>query len=70
MSSESHINAPGGDFSSFSGIIEGEDVICRKCMTNEETMIAIRGSADKLYDEEAKTGNYTCSRCDKVITVK
>jgi hypothetical protein len=70
MSSESHIGTPGGDFSSFSGIIEGEGVICRKCMSNEETIITIRGFTDRLLDEEAKTGNYTCSRCNKAITVK
>ena len=67
MSSESHIGAPGGDFTSFSGIIETEGTICRLCMSHEETMIAIRGHADKLSDEEAATGKYTCVRCNKVI---
>jgi hypothetical protein len=27
----------------------------------------VRGFADKLSEEEASTGNYTCSRCNKVI---
>ncbi len=62
-----HIGAPGGDFSSFSGIIEGDETICRKCMSHEETIIAVRGFADKLSEEEANTGNYTCSRCNKVL---
>ena len=48
MSSESHIGAPGGDFSSFSGIIETEGTICRSCMSHEETVNVIRGFADKL----------------------
>ena len=67
MSSESHIGTPGGDFSSFSGIIETEGTICRLCMSHEETINAVRGFADKLSEEEASTGNYTCSRCNKVI---
>ena len=70
MSSESHIGAPGGDFSSFSGIIETEGTICRLCMSHEETMIAIRGHGDRLSDEEAATGKYTCARCNKVIQSK
>ena len=67
MSSESHIGAPGGDFTSFSGIIETEGTICRLCMSHEETIIAVRGHADRLSDEEAATGNYTCVRCNEVI---
>jgi hypothetical protein len=67
MSSESHIGTPGGDFSSFSGITEGDETICRKCMSHEETINAVRGFADKLSEEETGTGNYTCSRCNKVI---
>ena len=67
MSSESHIGEPGGDFSSFSGIIETEGTICRLCMSHEETINAIRGFADRLSDEEATTGKYTCVRCNKVI---
>ena len=67
MSSESHIGTPGGDFSSFSGIIETEGTICRLCMSHEETLNVIRGFADKLSDEEAATGKYTCVRCNKVI---
>jgi hypothetical protein len=66
----SHIGTPGGDFSKFSGIIEGDEVICRICMSHEDTINAVRGFADKLFDEEAKKGNYTCSRCNKAITVK
>ena len=67
MSSESHIGTPGGDFSSFSGIIETEGTICRLCMSHEETINAIRGFADKLSDEDAVAGKHTCVRCNKLI---
>jgi hypothetical protein len=43
-----HIGTPGGDFSSFLGIIEGDETICRKCMSHEETINAVRGFADTL----------------------
>ena len=62
-----HIGAPGGDFSSFSGITEGDETVCRKCMTHEETINSIRGFTDKLSDDEVASKEYTCSRCNNQI---
>ena len=63
----SHIGAPGGNFEKFSGISFGDETVCRKCMTNEETMTALRGFTDKLSDDEAVSKEYTCSRCNNQI---
>ena len=62
-----HIGAPGGDFSKFSGIAYEDETVCRKCMTHEETMNAIRGFADKLPDDEVASKEYICSRCNTQI---
>ncbi len=62
-----HIGAPGGDFSSFSGIAVGDENVCRKCMTHEETINSIRGFTDKLSDDEVASNEYTCSRCNNQI---
>ena len=62
-----HIGAPGGDFETFSGIAFGDETVCRKCMTHEETMTAIRGFTDKLSDDEVASKEYNCSRCNNQI---
>jgi hypothetical protein len=63
----SHIGAPGGDFSKFSGITFGDEIVCRKCMTNEETMNSIRGFTDRLSDDEVASKEYICTRCNNPI---
>jgi hypothetical protein len=57
----SHIGTPGGEFTPFLGIMEGDKAICRKCMSHEETINAVRGFADKILSGET----FTCSKCDK-----
>ncbi len=59
-----HIGAPGGNFEKFSGISFGDETVCRKCMTHEETINAIRGFTDKLSDDEVASKEYTCNRCN------
>ncbi len=61
------IGAPGGVFDKFSGSAFGDETVCRKCMTHEETINAIRGFTDKLSDDEVASKEYTCSRCNNQI---
>ncbi len=63
----SYIGTPSGDFAKFSGITFGDEIVCRKCMTHEETITAIRGFTDKLSDDEVASKEYTCSRCKNQI---
>ncbi len=63
----SSIGTPSGTFEKFSGIAFGDETVCRKCMTSEETMTAMRGFTDKLSDDEVVSKEYICSRCNNQI---
>ena len=54
-------------YENFSGIEFGDETVCRKCMTHEETITAIRGFTDKLSVDEAGSKEYVCSRCSNQI---
>jgi hypothetical protein len=54
-------------FENFSGIEFGNETVCRKCMTHEETITAIRGFTDKLSDDAVGSKEYICSRCSNQI---
>lgn len=62
-----YIVPPSGDYTTFSGIAFGDETVCRKCMTHEETITAVRGFTDKLSDDEVVSKEYTCSRCNNQI---
>lgn len=63
----SYIGPPSGTFDTFAGIAFGDETVCRKCMTHEETITAIRGFTDKLFDDEVASKEYICSRCNNQI---
>lgn len=54
-------------FENFSGVEFGDETVCRKCMTHEETITAVRGFTDKLSDDEVGSREYICSRCGNQI---
>jgi len=51
----------------FSAIQFGDETVCRKCMTHEETITAVRGFTDKLSDDAVSANEYICSRCSNQI---
>ena len=51
----------------FPGVEIGDETVCRKCMTHEETITAVRGFTDKLSDDEVASKEVICSRCDNQI---
>ena len=45
----------------------GDQLVCRKCMTMEETISAVRGFSDTLSNDAVSEAEYTCSRCNNQI---
>ena len=52
----------------FAAVQIGDELVCRKCLTMEEQVTAMRGITDTLSYEVVDAGDYSCTRCNNKIS--